>query len=162
MKKRRGEEAIALARSSLAMHIQVYGAVSSEVASTMVTLANIFCYFFTVDDEVLRLLQQAIIIHTRVHGSTSLYVAAGEDNLGGAYSGRAKTANDLDRAQANLELALPHFRESARIYTAINHVGKADDTRNKAAAVEEDIRQIVVLRAAKAAVAAAAAAASRG
>lgn len=45
-------------------------------------------------------------------------MAVTENQLGNAYLARAEKArdvNDLEREQANLELALPHYREAARI-----------------------------------------------
>ena len=62
----------------------------------------------------------------------------------------------MDRELANLELALPHYREAVRIYRIINHVDSADKVLRFLAEVEENIRRIGITRAA------AAAAASRG
>ena len=78
-------------------------------------------------------------------------VAVGEGNLGGAYHNRAiraHAANDLDRWMANEELALPHYREAARIFRVINHVDSADEANLHAVEIEENIRQIGITRAA--------------
>ena len=92
-------------------------------------------------------------------------VAVGEKNLGNAYeqrAARAQVANDLDRCMANLELALPHYREAARIFSAINHVDNADRAVRCVVNVEKNIRQIGIARATAATTAAAATAATRG
>ena len=153
-KKRRGEEAIALARRSLEMCTQLYGAESADVANAMAILATMLDRFDDIDDEALCLCMQSNTIYARVQGRLSINTALSEYHLGESYARRADralTINDLDRCAANLELALPHYREAARIDTAINHMDKADDARGKATAIEEKIRQIAVTRAAKAA-----------
>ena len=126
----------------------------------MIALADALNYFNNVDDdEVLRLHAQAYAITSRVEGSSSVNVAVGERNLGNAYmkrAARAGTANDVDRYMANLELALPHYREAARIYRANNHMDKADEILRKVTQVEEKVRQIGITRATAAAAAAAA------
>ena len=69
-------------------------------------------------------------------------VAIREANLGAAYCSRAEkahAANDLDREQANLELALPHYREAVRIYRAINHMDTAGGVLRRAVDVEEKL-----------------------
>ena len=151
-KQKAGEEAIALARKALEIHTQLQGTESDSVALDMCGLADALNYFNNVDDdEVLRLYEQAIAIYRRVEGSSSLNVAVGEGNLGGAYNKRAiraQAANDLDRCIANLEMALPHFREAARIFRAINHVDNADEALRHAVETEENIRQIGIARAA--------------
>ena len=159
-KQKAGEEAIAFARQALELHTQLHGAESSDVANDMIALADALNYFNNVDDdEVLRLHAQAYAITSRVEGSSSVNVAVGERNLGNAYmkrAARAGTANDVDRYMANLELALPHYREAARIYRANNHMDKADEILRKVTQVEEKVRQIGITRATAAAAAAAA------
>ena len=117
----------------------------------MGALATVLDYFLTVDDdEIPRLLEQATAIYRRVQGSLSPNVAVGENQLGGVYHNRAErahAANDLDRCMANLELALPHYREAARIHRANNHVASADQSLRNIAIVEENIRQIRIARA---------------
>ena len=161
-KQKAGEEAIELARQALKLHTQLRGTESAKVANDMVILADVLNYFNDVDDdEVLRLYEQAIAIFSRVQGSSSPNVAAGENQLGGVYYNRANrvaAANDLDRYLASLELALPHYREAVRIYRSINHVDNANSVLLNIADVEEKIRQIGIAKAA----AAAAAAATRG
>ena len=150
-KQKAGEEAIALARKALEIHTQLKGTESAEVAADMAALADVLNHFNNVDnDEILRLYEQSISIYRRVEGSSSVNVGVGEKNLGNAYNKRAiraQAANDVDRCIANLELALPHYREAARIYRAVNHVDSAD--RSLRLAVEiENIRQIGIAKAA--------------
>ena len=147
-----GVEAIMLARRALGIHTQMYGTESQEVAGNMSVLANVLGYFNDVDDdEVLRLHEQSIAIYTRVEGSLSLNLAGCASNLGLVYEKRAKsayTAHDLDRCVANLELALPRFRESSRIYRAINHMDNADKAAQTIVEIEEVLQQVVAERAA--------------
>ena len=59
----------------------------------MMGLADVLEYFNNVDDdedEVLRLLEQAITIYRQVEGSLSVNVAAGEGKLGSVYFNKAK------------------------------------------------------------------------
>ena len=149
-KQKAGEEAIELARQALELHTQLHGAESTLVAGDMMALAGILRHFKDVNDnEVIRLFEQAIAIFSRVEGSSSVNVAAGEQNLGNAYVDRAnQAANDLVRGLTNLELALPHYREVARICRAINHVDNANDALKDIARVEENIRRIRTARAA--------------
>ena len=72
-------------------------------------------------------------------------VAVGEQNLGNAYkktADRAKEANDLDRCTANLELALPHYREAIRIYRANNFTDRANEALRRVTAIEKFLRQV--------------------
>ena len=164
-KQKAGKEAIELARQALELHTQLHGTESDRVAGDMITLAGILRHFNDVDDnEIPHLLEQAIAIYSRVEGSSSVNAAAGEHNLGLAYIERAErseAANDVDRYMANLELALPHFREAARIYRAANRLDDANGSLHNFTQIEEDIREIRIARAAAAA-AAAAAATTRG
>ena len=141
-----GKEAIALARKALEIHTQLCGSESAQVASDMSILSDALDYFNNVDDdEVLRLMEQAIAIYSQVEGSSSVNVASRRSNLGSAHINRASRAldvNDLDRCVANLEQALTHFREAARIYQAIKRVDQADKILRNIAGIEEDIRQI--------------------
>ena len=156
-KQKAGEEAIELARKALEIHTQLYGTENVVVACAMGTLADVLDYFHNVDDdEILRLIEQGIAIFRRFEGSLSVNVAVDETKLGNAYVSRAERAravNDLERELANLELALSHYREAARIYRPINHVDKADKTLHNIAKFEERIRQIGIARAAVAAAA---------
>ena len=71
-------------------------------------------------------------------------MGTGEFNLGNAYYHRAfkaNDANDLERCVTNMELALPHFREAARIYTAINHVDAANEALRLVVGVEVSLNQ---------------------
>ena len=63
---------------------------------------------------------------------------------------------------ANLELALPHLREAARIYRANNHVDTADAALRDIADVEKGMRLIGIAIATAGTAAAGAAAATRG
>ena len=145
-KQKPGQEAIALARRALEIHTQMHGTDSNEVANDMLSLAGILGFFNDEDDdEILHLFEQAIAIFSGVQGSLSVNVAAAEGNLGAAYHRRAKsaqTAHDLDCELANLELALPHYREAARIYRAINHIDNADSTERKVGGIQEKLRQM--------------------
>ena len=145
-KQKAGEEVIALARQALELHTQLHGTESKDVALDMHALAEILDYFNNVDDDdILRLIEQSIAIFSRVEGNSSVNVAAGENQLGKVYHKRANRAlavNDLDRFVANLELALPHYREASRIHRAINRMDIADEALDCAIAVEEKIRQI--------------------
>ena len=165
-KQKAGKEAIELARQALKLHTQLRGTENQNVAGDMRALADLLDYFNNVDDdEILRLYEHAIAIHSRVEGSSTFNVAAGENNLGNAYnhrSKRARDANDLDRCMANFELALPHLREAARIFRVINHMDRADKALRSVAQIEESIRQVGIARAATATTAAAVAAATRG
>ena len=149
-KQKAGEEAIALARQALEIRTQLHGTESVGVAGDLRVLADILDYFNDVDDdEILRLHGQSNAITRRVEGSSSLNMAVGERNFGTSYYKRAKrthATNDLDRCVSNLELALPHYREAARIYGAVNHVDSADNVVRTIAAVEEEIRQIGIVR----------------
>ena len=151
-KQKIGEEAIALARQALQLHTQLLGTESMYVANDMGVLAGALDFFNDHDDdETLRLYQQSIAITIRKEGSLSVNVAANEGNLGYAYNkraDRAEAANDLDRCMANLELALTHNRESARIYRATNHVDDADRSLRCITRMEEEMRQIGIARAA--------------
>ena len=148
-----GEEAIALARQALEIHTQLCGIESARVAADMRGLADILVFFSNNDDddEIFRLHEQSNAITIRVEGSLSVNMAVGEKNLGTAYinrANRAGIANDLDRELTNLELALSHYREAARIYMAINHVDKTDSALRDIAQVEERILLIGIVRAA--------------
>ena len=143
-KQKVGEESIELVRKALEIHIQRYGTENARVALDMATLAEVLDYFNNVnDDEILRLLEQAIAILRRVEGSLSPNMAGHERKLGFAYGKRANNAldaNDHDRFMANLELALPHFRESVRIYRAMNnHLDKVDEVLFNVAQTEEQL-----------------------
>ena len=139
-----GQEAIMLARKALEIYTQLFGAESKEVANSMCVVAGALDFFNDVDDdEVLRLYEQTIVISVHVLGKLSMNVAVGENNLGSTYKQRARrayTAHDLDRCVVNLELALSHLREAARIYRAINHMDNADKTAQDIAKVEEMLR----------------------
>ena len=145
-KQKAGQEAIALARRALEIHTQLYGTENNDVGSDMVVLAEILDYFNGGDDEeIFRLLEQAKAILAQVQGSLSSNVALIEYKLGKAYYSRATSAlraNDRDHAQANLELALPRYRESARICRVANRVDRADDAAQRIIEVEELLRQL--------------------
>ena len=158
-----GQEAIGLARRSLEIHIQLYGNEGSGVASAMSLLANAHSRFNDRDDfvdEILRLHEQSIAMIARVEGSSTVNVGIGHNDWGDTYCNiakRAHAANDLDRELANLELALPRYREAIRIYRATNHhTDRADEAAQNADRVEEELRQCTIARAVAAAAAAAA------
>jgi len=150
-----GREAIAHVRRALEIHTQLYGTENNDVANDMLILAEALGYIKSDDDEeVFRLLRQAKAIHTRVYGSSTANVAVAENKLGNAYCGRANrahAANDFNRAQANLELALPHLREAARIYRFVGHIDNADKNARVVVDIEEKLQELTVARAAAAA-----------
>ena len=156
-KQKAGEQSIALARRAMEGSIQVHGNDSAYVATSMGILASTLDYFNDVDNiEVIGLLEQAIAIYARVQGTVSMNVAVGEYNLGNTYCKRFQNAmavDDLERAQMNVDLAIPHHREAARIFTAINHMDSAAKARQNALGLEEQSRHIAVLRAAASAAA---------
>ena len=155
-KQKVGQYVIALARRALEIHTQLYGE-ENDVACDAGMLAEALEYFNdNGDEEVIRLYERAKAIHARVFGSLSLNVAVGESKLGATHFKRAKkasAANDHDREQANLELALSHYRETARIYRAIDRVDKAVEVLQFAATVEEQLLQVANAKAAAAAAA---------
>ena len=160
-KQKAGEEAIELARQAVKLHTQLRGTESLDVAGDMTVLADVLDYFFddVGDNEILDLLEQAIATYGRLQGSSSMNVAVGKSKLGTAYGNRGERAhavNDLDRSMANLDLALRHYRESARIYKANNRLDLVDGVLNNIAGVEENLRRIGIVKAT------AAAAVSRG
>ena len=142
-----GQEAIALTRRALEIRTNRRSLEHADVANAMSLLADVLNYFNNNDDdvEVPRLYEQSIVIQARVEGSLSVNVAVGENNLAQIYDKRAMrahAANDMDREMANLELALPHVRESARIYRAIGRVDNADQTAQVVVDIEEELRQV--------------------
>ena len=145
-----GQEAIGLARRALEIRTQLHGLEHADVALSMRSVARALDYFNNVeDDEVLRLYEQSIAITARVEGSMSVNVSLGEHNLANSYRARAMrafNANDMDRATSNLENALSHYREAARIYRSVNHVDRADYAVRCAVQVEEAIRQCTIAR----------------
>ena len=160
-KQKAGEEAIAFARKAIEIHTQLHGTEGVVVAADLGTLADALDYFNNVDDdEILRLLEQAIATYRRVEGTSSSNVAVGETKLGNAYvsrSRRAEAANDLDRCLSSLELSLSHFHEAARINTANNLDDTADNDLCAVAGLEERIQQIRMARSARVSATAAAA-----
>ena len=145
-----GEEAIELARKALELHTQMHGTESARVAADMLVLGDVLAHFNNVDDdEIPHLFEQAIAIYIRVEGSSSPNVAVAKVKLGNAYNNKSNSicaANDLDRCMANLELALTHLRDAARIYRLNNHVDNTNSTLRKVALVEEEIRNIEIAR----------------
>ena len=153
-----GEKAIAAARQALEIHTQLLGTESIDVANDMTSIASVVDYFTDVeDDEVLRLHEQANSLVSRLEGNSS-NLAVGLNNLGNTYQRRAKrahSANDLDRCQLNLELALPHYIEAARIYRTNNHLDSADNALQVIVRLEENIGNARKLAASAAAAASA-------
>ena len=140
-----GQEAIGLARRALEIFTELHGLEHADVAHAMELLARALDYFNNVDDdEDLRLFEQSVALTERMEGSSSVNVAVGERNLADAYQKRAKrarAANDLDREITNLERALPHYREAARIFRAINYDEYANDAAQAVVKVEDALRQ---------------------
>ena len=146
-KQKTGEEAIVLARKALEIDSQLYGTESEQVVLAIGILASALDCFNNDDDdgEAIRLYEQVIAIRSRLSGSSSLNMAVSKYNLGsacGRRARRAEAANDLDRCVVNLEPALLHYREAARIYLALNHVETADSIAQAAKKVEEYIQRV--------------------
>ena len=155
-KQKAGQEVIVLARKALEIHTQLYGTEDDDVSNDMSVLAEALDYFNDDADEVevFQLYEKAKTIYARLQGSSSVNVAVIEEKTGGAYCKSAKKAhdaNDLDREVANLNLALQHFVESARILQAINRLDEADRLASTIVDIEELLRKCSVGRAAAAA-----------
>ena len=139
-----GQEAILLVRRALEIHTQLYGTEDNRVANDMSVLAEALNYFNDDgDDEALRLFERSKSIYARLYGSLSVNIAVIEEKMGIVYfkrASRSHDAKDLDREETNLNLALPHFVEAARIYRAINRIELAENNVQNAAKVEEHLR----------------------
>ena len=149
-KQSSGVEAIMLARKALEINTQLHGLEHANVASDMLLLAQVLAYFNDVDDdEILHLYEKTKAIFVRVEGSLSPNVAVCEGSLGISFKNRAKVAQAADAVErfvANLELALPHLREAARIYRIINHVDMADQFSRDADLTEEMLQKLASVR----------------
>ena len=149
-KQKAGEEAIAFARQALEIHTQLHGTESIRVAIDLGALANALDHFNGVDDdEVLRLLEQAIAIYRRVEGNTSVNVAVHENMLGAVYYSRgyrAWVANDADRCIVNLELALPRYREASRIFRVNCNMNRAEGVLLNITTAEKRLQEARIAR----------------
>ena len=149
-KQKAGQEAIALARRALEIHTQLEGTGSENVAIGMGALADVLAYFHDdEDEEILRLFEQSKAIFARLQGCSSLNVAKSDEKLGNSYYNRAviaRAANDLDRCKANLVLALPRYRDAARIYQAFNYTDDADTSAKKVMDIEIKLAYMTVTR----------------
>ena len=95
-KQKAGEEAITLARQSLELHTQLFGAESVHVIDDMISLADVLEYFNDVDDdEVLRLMERAIFNYRRLQGNSTVNLAVGEIFWGEVHRNRARRAADV-------------------------------------------------------------------
>ena len=143
-KQEAGRETMMLARRALEIQTQLFGIESLAVANGMGMLAQALRHFNDVDDdEALRLYEQSKAYYSRIQGSLSVNVAVIEYNLGVAHNDRAlraRAAGDLDRCIANLEMALPRYREAARIYRAIDRLDDANDAAQAAVKIDLDLR----------------------
>ena len=80
-----------------------------------------------------------------MHGISSPNVAVGKCNLAEAYNERAKrahAAHDPPRELANLELALPHYREAVRLFRFNNRMEKAHRYEGVANRIEANIPRV--------------------
>ena len=140
------EKAIALIRKALEIETELFGANSIEVIENKGTLARVLDYFNDVDDdEAIRLYEQVISVYSRLDGSSSASVATNKQNLGLVYIhryNRAFLAHDLDRQLVNMELALPYYHETVRIFRAINYLDEADNNAQSVTRIEEVIRRV--------------------
>ena len=148
-KQKAGQEAIALARRALEIHTQLKGTECNASANAMCVLAEALDYFNDDnddnDEEVPRLYEQSNAIYARIFGNLSENLAVGEGKMGGMYCKRAMRArdlNDVDRYVTNMELALPHIREAARINRTVNHIDMSDSAARTIIQIEESLRQI--------------------
>ena len=136
-----GQGAILLVRRALEIHTRLHGTEDDRVANDMCVLAEALDFFNgDGDDEALRLFERSKSIYARLYGSLSVNIAVIEQTLGLVHYKSAKRAhdvNDLERHVTNLNLALSHFVEAARIYRAINRIELADNNVQK---VEEQLR----------------------
>ena len=152
-KQKAGERAIAASRQALEVNTQLHGTEHIRVARSMTIIANALEVFNDIDDdEVLRLHEQANALTSRLEGSMSVNMGVGENNLGSAYLQRANRAHDdnkLDRYMSNLELALPHFREAARIDRMNHRMDSADQLLRKAVEIEQKMQHLRNVRAAR-------------
>ena len=143
-KQETGVEAIMLARRALAIHTQLYGAESLEVAGSSDVLANCIKYFNpSEEDEVIHLFKQALSIYRRLEGNDSPNVTVNLNNLGIVYNNRGARkgeAGQFNQYIDNLELALPSFRDATRIARANNLVDLADKAEQKFVDVRERLR----------------------
>ena len=125
-RQKSGEETVALARQALQINIRMHGGDSHQTASSLLSLADVLRTYNNEmeNSEVILLYEQSIDIFKRVQGISCVNVAVSENQLGNAYLARAekaRDAHDLEREQANLEFALPHYREAARILKVNHH-----------------------------------------
>ena len=77
-------------------------------------------------------------------------VAVNKRNLGAMYlerAERAENAGDLNQCVTKLELSLSNYREAARIFTAIQHFGKAVEVSQSGDAVEKKLSHVALIRA---------------
>ena len=145
-KQKVGKKTTALAREAIEIHTRLQGIDSIQVVTDMELLAKVIHYFNDeYDDEILRLIYQAISIRSRVEGSSSLDMAFSIQDLGNTYAqraNRARAAKDQVLFVANGELALPHLVEAARIFRAVNRVDKADKVMQVVAQIEGFISKV--------------------
>ena len=150
-KKKTGVEAIELARKAIVLYTPLCGNESAKVAMATGSLADVLEYFNDVDDdEIPHLIKQSIAVYRRLEGNASMNVFKREIRLAYSYrqrANRAKDANDLDRSLANLELAMSHLRETARIARDINHAESIVNAHRGIAEIEESIRRTKIAKA---------------
>jgi len=144
------ELAITRARQSLEINIQEYGEQSEHVALSMGTLSDVLDYFSDGrDDEVLRLNNEALVIHMRKYGKMSMNVGTCQYNLGSCYDRRATNAlhiNQLDQCYAFLESALICFQEAAEIFETIHFVDNAKAAKTHTATIEGRLLRVAAIR----------------
>ena len=148
-KQKAGEEAIEHARRALELFNQLHGTESTKAAGAMSGLADALSYFNKDDDEVISLREKAISIMRRQEGNLGVNVCLGENNLGLTYYNRAlsaKAVNDEDRELSYLQLALPKYREAARIAMANNHFDMVERVTRHIVQIEERIQQIEIAK----------------
>ena len=148
-KQKAGEEAIEHARKALELFNQLHGTESFKSGAAMSGLADALSYFNKDDDEVIGLREKSISIMRRQEGNLGVNVCLGENNLGLAYKNRAlsaKAVNDEDRELSYLKLALPKYREAARIAMANNNFDMVGGVTRHNVQIEERIQQIEIAK----------------
>ena len=132
-KQKAGEEAIEHARKALELFNQLHGTESFKSGAAMSGLADALSYFNKDDDEVIGLREKSISIMRRQEGNLGVNVCLG-------------AVNDEDRELSYLKLALPKYREAARIAMANNNFDMVGGVTRHNVQIEERIQQIEIAK----------------
>ena len=134
-----------MARRALENHSQLHGSESAQAAGDLGVLAEVLSCFNDVDDdeEIPRLYEQSIAMYARLQGSSCVNVGIHHSNFGGYYFKKAtKALKEKNQKQCviNLELALPHLQEAARVHKSNKHMERADRNERMAIDTEKMLR----------------------